>query len=762
MGRKIPSAIQELTLNSATYSNNTINPTFINFFFGKNGTGKSTIGRAIEANEGLTWKDGINHHNYSVLVYNKDFIDANIKSHENLPGVFTINKQNIEIENQIRENTTEKNSLNESLEKLSTAKKDKDTEDERLLTTFQNTCWSKAKVIRDQFAETIIGNKTKALFASELLAIKSPKEHNKVALQTLYETAFDPNAQSYKTFLNISTDTLNGIELLGKPIISSSDTPFATFIQALNATDWVRQGHDRFPTTPDSKCPYCQQVLPSDFEDQVVACFDAGYQNDIETLLKFKEDYVKKANEIWGILKANTVDRYPKLDLVEYVDKCNVFESTTKINLQKIDGKIKEPTSTIELEDVANILDEINVLIDKLNLQIQGNNDIVNAKQQKQAECRTQVWEYMAYTLQSELDNYKSNKKNINTSLSSLTKEIAAHRKDVITLTREMTHLNKQVVNTTAAIDGINKLLTNSGFQGFSIREKACTPNSYEVIRRDGSIAHSLSEGECNFIAFLYFYHLVRGSDSDSEVTKDKIVVIDDPVSSMDSGALFIVSSLVREMIEVCHNNIDYEGDQVLSNYIKQIFILTHNAYFHNAITYDQVHRYKPVSFYLIEKQNNVSTTRLCVDQNPDTPAYKMNFNPVQNAYAALWSEYREVTSSTAILNVIRRILEHYFLQLCGYDGQDLIKRVLKDNRDKFICQITDDRPDCSQYHLATAMLSYLGAHSNHISDGLNYVEDCTDIDQYRATFKMVFELMDQSQHYNMMMGTKGSRQGCA
>ncbi|MDR0355882.1 MAG: AAA family ATPase [Deltaproteobacteria bacterium] len=35
---------------------------------------------------------------------------------------------------------------------------------------------------------------------------------------------------------------------------------------------------------------------------------------------------------------------------------------------------------------------------------------------------------------------------------------------------------------------------------------------------------------------------------------KDKIVVIDDPVSSMDSSVLFIVSTLVREMVEVCYN----------------------------------------------------------------------------------------------------------------------------------------------------------------------------------------------------------------
>lgn len=64
--------------------------------------------------------------------------------------------------------------------------------------------------------------------------------------------------------------------------------------------------------------------------------------------------------------------------------------------------------------------------------------------------------------------------------------------------------------------------------------------NTYEVIRENGEVAENLSEGERNFIAFLYFYHLVRGSRSSDEV-KDKIVVIDDPVSSMDSTALFLV-----------------------------------------------------------------------------------------------------------------------------------------------------------------------------------------------------------------------------
>ncbi len=96
--------------------------------------------------------------------------------------------------------------------------------------------------------------------------------------------------------------------------------------------------------------------------------------------------------------------------------------------------------------------------------------------------------------------------------------------------------------------------------------------DTYEVIRPNGQVATRLSEGERNFIAFLYFYQLVRGNGKAGSTTthgsiegtpegadtRDKIVVIDDPVSSMDSNTLFIVSSIVRGMIGVCYNNTEY------------------------------------------------------------------------------------------------------------------------------------------------------------------------------------------------------------
>ena len=125
----------------------------------------------------------------------------------------------------------------------------------------------------------------------------------------------------------------------------------------------------------------------------------------------------------------------------------------------------------------------------------------------------------------------------------------------------------------------------------------------------------------------------------------------------------------------------------------------------------------------------------------------------MQNSYAALWSEYREVDTVIPVLNVIRRILEYYFMQLCGYDCVNIRKGVLEDNKNKFVETPADGLPDYTKYHLASAMLSYINTCSNGISDGLHYVDDCTDIACYKDVFRLIFEALQQEQHYNMMMG---------
>ena len=93
-------------------------------------------------------------------------------------------------------------------------------------------------------------------------------------------------------------------------------------------------------------------------------------------------------------------------------------------------------------------------------------------------------------------------------------------------------------------------------------------------------------------------------------------------------------------------------------------------------------------------------------------------------------------------------------MQICGYDGTNMRKTILENHKDRFIQQGDDGQPDYTQFHMAASMLSYLSTGTTGIVDGLNFVDDCMDVEQCRATFEMIFTLMNQGQHYRMMMGT--------
>lgn len=762
MNGKIPSAITDITLNRATFTNMPINGlTFVNFFYGNNGAGKSSVAHAIEEDDGIIWADGRSAEDFDILVYNQDYINRNFVNYGELQGVFIFGEKDIEAKKRIQQLTGEKKKKSEERTADLEEYKKKTTGIDTALTDFQGTCFSKTAKIRKRFEKAMDGKKQKKGFADAVLNETNPTEYDFTKLERLYDVAFDDTARAYPEFKKVETaptyGKLSGRDLLDKVIVSSSDTPFAKFMKALGTTasDWVRDGHTHYSAAAAGKCPYCQQQLPAHFEDDIATCFDAQYQQDIRDLQQFGAAYERETLEIVRVLKANMDDVMTSVDIKPYQDKIALLESSFEINRQRVAEKIKEPTKAVSLEDTDSILLEIGTMIDEINKLIKANNDVVSEKRTSKNKCKVEIMQHLAFLLAADVKSYHDEVARLKKEVDDITTHGQQLRKDINALSAKISELNKRNANTAAAIESINKILKDSGFQGFSLRAKEDDENVYEVIREDGSVAENLSEGERNFIAFLYFYHQVRGSMNGEEL-KEKIVVIDDPVSSMDSTALFLVSAIVREMINVCRNNTEYLNPKVPGDYIKQLFILTHNVYFHREITYKQVGYYSCTSFYMIRKNDNISTIKLCKRQSKEVPSEEENYNPVQNSYAALWDELRDIQTTIPALNVMRRILEYYFLQLCGYEGSDLREIVLerKENREKFIKTVEGQQPDMTDYQLASSLLAYIN-NPNGISDGLNYVEDCDDVDAYKRVFKMIFEALSQSQHYKMMTGKK-------
>lgn len=115
-----------------------------------------------------------------------------------------------------------------------------------------------------------------------------------------------------------------------------------------------------------------------------------------------------------------------------------------------------------------------------------------------------------------------------------------------------------QVSNAHAGGEGLTKHLKQ--FLGRTDLRFESGDDGYQVLRR-GKPAKRLSEGEKTAIAFLYF--LVQLKDQDFNLAEG-IVVIDDPISSLDSSAIYQAFSFLKNEAKDA----------------KQLFILTHNFEF--------------------------------------------------------------------------------------------------------------------------------------------------------------------------------------
>lgn len=247
-------------------------------------------------------------------------------------------------------------------------------------------------------------------------------------------------------------------------------------------------------------------------------------------------------------------------------------------------------------------------------------------------------------------------------------------------------------------------MLFDFGITSFTL--KVYNKSYYKIVREnDENAASTISEGEKTFISFLYFYHKVNGGDSPENINNDKILVIDDPISSLDSNYLFIVQQLINNLYEKVLNT---------SNENKQLFILSHNSYFYKYIAdyfknYDK-YRLK-VSYYIVRKIEKIS-----IIEYTDT-------NPIKSTYDLLWQELKKDNlDSVNMQNCMRRLLEFYAEQF-GFDKIENIKS--KFEGDKII--------------IVHSLIKYLHSGSHNIKDDLYFPVGDNSTPLYLEVFKEIF-----------------------
>ena len=641
----------------------------VNLIYGLNGTGKSTLSDYLHQQTNEKYKncsvEGLGD-DHEILVYNQTFIRENFFEAENVKGIFTLSKENkdaeIKIENALKEikkleverdkttqeRDTEIASINKKQETAKNAvwkiKTDYSGGDRVL-----EFCLDRYRASKDSLFNYIVG----------LIKPTSKPTKSIDDLRSDLQSISGENAQKYYILSEITfaSQNIEAETLFNKQIVGNVNSSVSQLIKELDNSDWVKSGLQYLPEAKQENtiCPFCQEkTISSSLIESIKNYFDASYEADVNSLKSFLEKYTQA---IQSIPSKSTFESNPKFEPYrkDFEIKYNAFVKVIEDNKNLIEDKIKTPSVSISLKNSIIALEELNEIINKINSLVAEHNKNIDQKETVKAAIKKTFWEIMRWDYDqiiSSINTDKAASKNKTDILEIILKD------NLTQITTQNTIISEQqqkTINIEEAILSINNGLFDLGITDFQIQKYS--DNFYKIVR-DGNedrVFRSLSEGEKMIISFLYFLELCRGKKEATETNKKKIVVIDDPISSLSHIYVFNVGRLIKnEFFGKKKTKTDSATGEKITEWeykYEQVFILTHSLYFFYEITETKHDDRK-------ETQNLIRLSK----NEKGSSFISMSYEEIQNDYQAYWFIIKDESQHPALIaNCMRNIIEYFF-----------------------------------------------------------------------------------------------------
>lgn len=325
---------------------------------------------------------------------------------------------------------------------------------------------------------------------------------------------------------------------------------------------WVRHGHEYHQAHGLGMCLFCgetisetrRDLLTQAFDDKVTAFIDAVGQAAKQAraagdAMTFARAAVPTAAQLSA--EFHTAFETAAADFTVAMDDVQPLLDTA---LAALDARSAAPTNSVAVslpttEEVTQRVGALGDAVQAVNTVCMQHGDMVdnfNAHQRKAREAIRR--HYVAESANAYAGHLKS--------IEVATGVEKAATEAVDKLEADIAALRAKVQQHGPAADKINALVRS--YLGHGELTIAAVANGYELHRHGALVRGEPSEGEKTAIALCYFLSTLEAED---RKIKNLIIIVDDPVSSLDTKAMNYACSLIRNRL----------ADAA------QLFVLTHN-----------------------------------------------------------------------------------------------------------------------------------------------------------------------------------------
>lgn len=608
----------------------------LNFFYGTNGTGKSSLSKLVAE----TYYDISGRIVDGVKIFDSNFINNALKlsNSDKICGV---------VSNFGEGNVVADNTLSEKIAELEDVTiKIKSTEEQI-----------------DNIEEKIANEISKAYICKKGTANIKQKPQNKTSIEQLdlwhedYETAKKKfpkvNLEQYSGS-GASNDELEELDLLGVPNLPIIDEQglCSTLIQPYDNSlvpkksivDWIEEGVKYHKEHGEKQCIFCSNKLDLSLVEKRLEEYQNNEKNEKAIFLTVQNKHISQyISAIEDITK--NISRYRRVGEINektLMDSTTILQETRKSIVKKLNKM--ECSISLDKELIKKAVDNTNDILEKLQ----------NKKSQRVKELGREIASAeiltkgaigfvlsnnpLVVSVKKEYTNAKNLLNRLQQEREKINHEITKLKRSKSKLANFSTYINKILLNLNMRF----YLEPDDEEKNFYIKHKDAKEDLISV--------DDISEGERNILALIYFLYSLL---DEKENIKDEIelIIIDDPISSLDENNKFILLQFLTELAEKVKQSKEKN---------KQLFLFTHSINDFINLTYNYKNDQKNAKLFRIFKSNNKSKLKT-IPKRILSP-YQLIYEDIYLFSRLTDDDLSNEPDETAIHipNSMRRLLEDY------------------------------------------------------------------------------------------------------